>query len=182
MFLFRRLCQGFFLEQPCVKTAIKPHSLSSDLQNWRKGGILNWLPSLRNAPCIDGLSQRSQYVKIPSGGGGGGGGGGEVPGGRKSKLGSRIENPNWDPSFKPNTTLGAKIQKLTMKKIMENVNFDKSAGEGGGVPCDKAGNERCLTYHGNGLCQMGCRHTADHKQLPNAAVAEMYTYISDGCC
>ena len=137
------------------------------------GGTLNWLPSLKNVPCINGLSQRWQYVKILSGGGDGGGG---IPGGGgKFKLGTKVKNPNWDPRFKPTTALDAKIKKMTMKKIMEKANFDESTC----VPCNKAGNERCLTYHAKGLCQTGCRHAADHKQLPNAAVVEMHTSISD---
>ena len=83
---------------------------------------MNWLPNLKNVSCINGLSQRSQYVKIPNGvgGGGGGGGGGGVPGGgRKSKLESCVENANWDPRFKPTTALDAKIKKMIMKKITE---------------------------------------------------------------
>ena len=139
-------------------------------------GALNWLPSLRNVSCIDWLSQCSQYVKIPSGVGGGGGV--RVPGGgRKSKLGSRAENPNWDPRFKPTTALGAKIKKMTMKKIMEKANFDESTC----VSCNEAGNKRSLTFHAKGSCQTGCQYATDHKQLPTAVVGEMYTYISDGC-
>ena len=68
-----------------------------------------------------------------------------------------------------------------MTKIMAKANFDKYAGGGGGVPCNKAGIEQCLAYHGKGLCQTGCHHASDYKPLPVAAVVEMYTYISDGC-
>ena len=108
-----------------------------------------------------------------------GGGGGGVPGGSgKSKLGTRIENTNWDPRFKLNTELGVKIKKLKMKKIMEKANFDKSAC----VPCNEAGNERCLTFHVKGSCQTRCRHATDHRKLSDSAVLEMYSYISDGCC
>ena len=32
-FLFHRLAQGYFLKQPRVQTAIKPHSLSGDLRS-----------------------------------------------------------------------------------------------------------------------------------------------------
>ena len=89
-----------------------------------------------------------------------------------AELRTKVENPNWDPCFKLTTVLGAKI-----KKSMEKANFDESTC----VPCNKAGNKRCLTYHAKGSCQTGCRHVADHKQLPDAVVAEMYTYISNGC-
>ena len=61
-------------------------------------------------------------MKIPGDGGGGGGG---VPGdgGSGKARGNRVENPNLDPRFKPNTMLGLKIKKLKMKQIMEKANF-----------------------------------------------------------
>ena len=117
-------------------------------------------------------------MKIPVVGGGGGGGSGEIYGdGGDQACGPRVKNPNWNPRFKSNTTLGLKIKKLKMKAIMEKANFDQSTY----VPCDKVRNKRCLTFHAKDLCQTRCRHTADHKKLPDAAVKEMYDYISDGC-
>ena len=63
-----------------------------------------------------------------------------------------------------------------MKQIMEEANFDGKLC----VPCNEAGNKQCLTFHAKVSCQTGCRHAADHKKLPDAAVTERYSYISDG--
>ena len=149
--------------QPGCKTRAKPHALGKDLLRWRMGGILNWLPSLHHVPAINGLSQSSQYVRI----GGGGGGGGIGPVVKKSNLGTRVENPTWDLRFKPNTTLGAKIKKFTITKIMQNANFDRSAGTGGGGPCNENGAKRCLTYHAKGLGQTGCKKVAKRWPITN---------------
>ena len=162
-------------------TPVAPHPLSKDLLRWCSGGVLNWLPSLNRVPSLLALSQRSQYVKVDGGGGGGGGeGGGTTP--KKSKLGTKVENPNWDPRFKPNTMLGSKIRKLTITKIIKNFDFDKSAGTGRGVPCTATGEEHCLTYHGKGTCQSGCKKAYSHVSLPDDKKEEMYTFFSDGCC
>ena len=121
---------------------------------------MNWLPNLNRVPSLLALSQRSQYVKVDGGGGSGGGGSGDEGGStprKKSKLGTKVENPNWDPRFKPNTTLGSKIRKLTITKIIKNFDFDKSAGTGRGVPCTATGEEHYLTYHCTGMCQSGCK-------------------------
>ena len=45
----------------------------------------------------------AHYVKLLNNGGGGGGGGGGLA------CGTKVTNQNWDPHFKPNTTLGLKI-------------------------------------------------------------------------
>ena len=118
--------------QANCNTRVKPHALGVDLLRWRSGGILNWLPSLLHVPSINGLSQRSQYIKIDGGGGGGGGGGEPVV--KKAHIRTRVENPNWDPRFKPKTTMGKKIKSSTITKIIDNANVDKFAGEGRGVP------------------------------------------------
>ena len=177
-FLFHHLCQRFFKMQENSSTRVKPHALSVDLLNWDSGGQLTWLPSLLRVPSIDALSQKSHYVKIDGGGGGGGGVGPVVP---KSNLGTRVVNPTWDPRFKPSTTMGKKIKSTTITKIIENADFDKSAGEGRGVPCDENGKPHCLTYHGKGSCQSGCKKAYSHKPLPDAAVGEMYTFFDAGC-
>ena len=115
-------------------------------------------------------------MKVNNGGGGGGGGGGGPSGG--PARGNRVDNLNWDPWFKPNTTLGMKIKKLKLNVIMDKANFDKAVC----APCDKDKRERCMTYHGKGSCQKDCRFAYNHKKLPDSAVTEVYDYISDGCC
>ena len=70
-----------------------------------------------------------------------------------------------------------KIKNMKMVKIMEKANFDNALC----VPCDENNKERCLTFHGKGMCQKDCKLAYDHKKLPDSAVSEMYTYISDGC-
>ena len=104
-----------------------------------------WLPSVDRVLCIDALSQRSHYVKVNGGGGSGGGGG---PNGGPAR-GNRVYNRNWDPRFKPDTTLGMKIKKMKMKVIMDKANFDKAVC----APCDEDKRERCMTFHGKGSCQ-----------------------------
>lgn len=73
---FPKVFSRVFQEQSCCSTAITPHNLSGDLQKWKIGGTLNWLPSLENVPCIDAFSRCLYYVKIPPDGGGGDGGDG----------------------------------------------------------------------------------------------------------
>ena len=75
-------------------------------------------------------------------------------------------------------TLGMKIKKMKLKVIVDKANFDKALC----APCDKNKQERCMTYHGTGLCQKDCRFAYNHKIMPNSAVTEVYNYISDGCC
>ena len=111
-----------------------------------------WLPSVDRVPCIDALSQRSHYVRVNEGGGGGGGGGGGPSGG--PAQGNRVDNPNWDPRFKPTTALGLKIKKMKMKVIMDKANFDKALC----APCD---NRRLSNWRNN--YRTGC----GHKRLGN---------------
>jgi len=179
-FLFHHLVHTYFRMQSNSSTSVKPHSLSADLLRWDSGGVLNWLPSLLRVPSLNALSQRSQYVKV-KGGGGGGDGGGPASGGKKSDLGKRVVNPNCDPRFNRNTTLGSKINKLTITKIINNNDFDESAGTGLGVPCNDSGEEHCLTYHGKGSCQSGCKKAYSHLPLIDSAKETMYAFFANGC-
>ena len=91
-YLFQHLVLGFFAEQGLYATHIKPHSLSTNLWTWKMGGSMYWLSSLDRVPCINALSQRSQYVEVPGDGGGGGGGRGSGP-----ALGIQIGIPGSNP-------------------------------------------------------------------------------------
>ena len=172
VYLFQHLVIGFFAEAATSTTLITPHSLLKDLHMWKMDGSVYLLPAVDQVPCIDALSQRSHYVRANEGGGGGGGG----PSGGPAQ-GNRVDNPNWDPRFKLTTALGLKIKKMKMKVIMGKANFDKALC----APCDKNKRERCMTYHGKGLCQKDCWFAYDHKKMPDSAVTEVYKYISDGC-
>lgn len=112
-------------------------------------------------------------IGISGGGGGSSGGSGGVGGGGQAH-GTKVTNPNWDPRFKPDTTLGVKIQGAKMLDIMSKSNFDGQAC----VRCDKQGNERRLTYHAKGSCQTCCKHASNHKKLSDAVVPVMFIYIT----
>ena len=84
-------------------------------------------------------------MRVNKGGGGGSGGGGGPSGGSTQR--NRVDNPNWDPWFKPTTALGLKIKKMKMKVIMDKANFGKAVC----ALCDKNNLERCMTYHGKGF-------------------------------
>ena len=175
VYLFQHLVIGFFLEQATSQTLITPHLLHTDLCTWKMGGSMYWLPSVDRVLCIDTLSQQSHYVRVNEGAcGGGGGGNGKLSVATRNK---KVTNQNLDPRFKSTTALGSKIRKMKMTEIMKKANFDNALC----TPCDDQKRERCLTFHGKGSCFKECRFAYDHVKLPDSAVAEMYTYISDGC-
>ena len=57
VYLFQHLVIGYFAEAALNTTHLAPHLLLTNLQTWKMGSSMYWLPSVDRVSCIDTLSQ-----------------------------------------------------------------------------------------------------------------------------